>query len=245
MLAGYDESAKRAGITVLPGTGFDVVPSDCLALHLKNKLPDASHLQLAFAMSKGGLSRGTAKTSVEGLGYGSTIRSNGKLLSARLGEKIVEVDFGTFRSKAMNIPWGDISTAWRSTGIPNIEVYMGAPAKMIFYAKVSNYFNWLLRKQWIKKFLHQKLDGRPGGPDEQRRASGKSFLCGKVWNNAGDIRVSRIETLSGYSLTAKTSVLIAEKILSGNFKPGYQTPAMAYGEDLILEVMGTRREDVG
>jgi short subunit dehydrogenase-like uncharacterized protein len=244
MLTGYDEKAKRAGITILPGTGFDVVPSDCLALHLKNKLPDADHLQLAFAMSKGGLSRGTAKTSVEGLGHGSTIRSNGRLLPVPLGEKILEVDFGAFTRKALNIPWGDISTAWRSTGIPNIEVYMSAPDKMIFYAKVSNYFGWLLRMRWVKRILHRKLDERPAGPDEQRRTSGKSFLWGKVWNDAGDTHISRIETLNGYSLTAKTSTLIAEKILKGNFKPGYQTPAMAYGADVILEVMDTKRVDV-
>ena len=61
MLAGCDQKGKEAGITILPGTGFDVVPSDCLALHLKNKLPSATHLQLAFTMSKGGLSRGTKK----------------------------------------------------------------------------------------------------------------------------------------------------------------------------------------
>ncbi len=53
LLAGYDQKGKAAGIMIMPGTGFDVVPSDCLALHLKNRLPSATHLQLAFTMSKG------------------------------------------------------------------------------------------------------------------------------------------------------------------------------------------------
>lgn len=242
-LALLDAQAKAAGITILPGTGFDVVPSDCLAFHLKNRLPTATHLQLAFTMSKGGLSRGTSKTMVEGLGNGGMIRKEGKLTSIALGEKIMEVDFGAFKTKALCIPWGDISTAWRSTGIPNIEVYNGTTDKIIRSARISRYFNWLLRKRWVKNLLLKQIDKKTG-PSEERRAAGKSFLWGKVWDADGKNDESRLETLDGYTLTAKTSVLIAEKILRGDFKSGYQTPAMAYGADLILEMDGTKRFDL-
>ncbi len=244
MLAGYDDKAKQAGIMVMPGTGFDVVPSDCLALHLKNRLPSATHLQLAFTMSKGGLSRGTSKSMTEGLGYGGMIRTNGELTPIALGKKFMEIDFGSFKTKALNIPWGDISTAWRSTGIPNIEVYTGATDKMIINAKRSNYFNWLLRQPWLKNFMLKQIDKKPAGPSEEKRESGRSFLWGKVWDGSGKEYTSLLETPSGYSLTAKTAVLIAEKILASNFKTGYQTPAMMYGESLILEVATTKRVDV-
>lgn len=243
-LALHNEPAKRAGITIIPGTGFDVVPSDCLAVHLKNRLPTANNLQLAFSMAGGGLSRGTAKTSVEGLGYGSMVRTNGKLSPVALGGKVIEVDFGSFKSKALNIPWGDISTAWRSTGIPNIEIYMGASDKIIFYAKMSNYFNWLLRNRRVKNFLRKKIEDRPEGPDEKRRSDGRCYLWGKAWDQAGNIASSRMETTSGYALTAKASVLIAEKILQRNFKAGYQTPAGAYGEHLVMEIEGTQMKDL-
>jgi short subunit dehydrogenase-like uncharacterized protein len=241
LLAGYDDKGKQAGITLMPGTGFDVVPSDCLALHLKNKLPDASHLQLAFTMSKGGLSRGTKKSMAEGLGFGGMIRQDGKLLPINLGDKIMEIDFGGFKTPTLCIPWGDISTAWRSTGIPNIEVYTGATASMISRAKRSKYLNWLFRMAWVKKIMLKQIDKNPGGPSEEKLQTGKSYLWGKVWNEKGEQVEARLETFSGYLLTAKTSVLIAEKILSGNVKPGYQTPAMAYGEDLILEIEGSKR----
>ncbi len=243
LLAGYDQKGKDAGITIIPGTGFDVVPSDCLALHLKNRLPTATHLQLAFTMSKGGLSRGTSRTMTEGLGNGSLIRKNGKLTPINLGKKILEIDFGSFKTSTLNIPWGDISTAWRSTGIPNIEVYTGATASMIRNAKMSTYFNWLLRMRWVKNYLLKKVDQKPAGPSEEKRNSGRSFLWGKVWDVNGKECISRLETLSGYTLTAKTAVLIAEKILGGNFKTGYQTPAMAYGADLIMEIETTKRID--
>ncbi len=244
LLAGYDQKGKDAGITIMPGTGFDVVPTDCLALHLKNRLPSATHIQLAFTMSKGGLSRGTSKTMTEGLGNGSLIRKDGKLTPINLGEKVLEVDFGSFKAPTLNIPWGDISTAWRSTGIPNIEVYTGATDKMIRNAKMSKYFNWLLRQRWVKNYMLKKIDSKPAGPSEEKRNAGRSFLWGKVWDGNGKIAESRLETVSGYTLTAKTAVLIAEKILKGNFKSGYQTPAMAYGADLITEIEKTSRKDL-
>jgi short subunit dehydrogenase-like uncharacterized protein len=244
LLASYDQKAKEAGITIMPGTGFDVVPSDCLALHLRNRLPAATHLQLAFAMSKGGLSRGTKKSMTEGMGDGGQIRTNGKLEHLALGAKSMEVDFGSFKTPTLCIPWGDISTAWRSTGIPNIEVYTGATKSMIKNAKRTRYINWLLRMSWVKKFMLKKIDKQKPGPSDEKRESGRSFLWGKVWDEKGNTAESRLETVSGYTLTAKTAVLIAEKILAGNFKSGYQTPAMAYGEDLILEIENTKRTDL-
>jgi len=244
LLAGYDQRGKDAGITIMPGTGFDVVPSDCLALHLKNRLPSATHLQLAFTMSKGGISRGTSKSMTEGFGYGSLIRKNGKLTPIHLGEKVLEIDFGPFKTKTINIPWGDISTAWRTTGIPNIEVYTGATDKMIKSARMTKYINWFLRLRWVKRYMLKKIDERPAGPSEEKRNSGRSFLWGKVWDDSGKACVSQLETLSGYSLTAKTAVLIAQKILNGNFKTGYQTPAMTFGADLIMEIESTTRKDL-
>jgi short subunit dehydrogenase-like uncharacterized protein len=239
----YNDKARQAGIMIMPGTGFDVVPSDCLAVHLKIKLPSATHLQLAFAMSKGGLSRGTKKSMTEKLGSGSLIRRNGKLTVIPIGEKSMEVDFGSYRTKTLNIPWGDISTAWRSTGIPNIEVFAGATDKMIRNAKRSKYLNWLLRMRWVKNFMLKQIDKQPAGPTDEIRETGRAYLWGKVSDAAGNQFISTLEAPSGYALTAKTAVLIAEKILAGNFKPGYQTPAMMYGEDLILEIPTTSRVD--
>lgn len=242
-LAAYNEQGKNAGIMIMPGVGFDVVPSDCLAVHLKQRLPSATHLQLAFSMSKGGLSRGTARTAVESLGNGSTVRVAGKLEAVPFAEKLLEVDFGHYKTRAMNISWGDVSTAWRSTGIPNIEVYMGASNKLIRYAQLGKYVNWLLRQQWLKDYLQKKIDKRKPGPNDEQRKNGRSRLWGRVWDEPGKVCSSTLETISGYTLTANTSVLIAEKILHGNFKTGYQTPAMAYGPDLILEIENTTRVD--
>jgi short subunit dehydrogenase-like uncharacterized protein len=98
--------------------------------------------------------------------------------------------------------------------------------------------------QWVKKIMLKKIDKQKPGPSDEKRESGRSFLWGKVWSAEGKALESRLETVSGYTLTAKTAVLIAEKILGGNFKAGYQTPAMAYGADLIMEVATTTRKDL-
>jgi short subunit dehydrogenase-like uncharacterized protein len=239
LLATFDAAAKEAGIIVMPGTGFDVVPSDCLALHLKNRLPDATHLQLAFTMSGGGLSRGTARTMVDGLGSGGMIRKNGILVPLALGAKTMSIRFCTGIRKTMCIPWGDISTAWRSTGIPNIEVYTGVSAGTIVGARLIKPFNWLLRMPAVKKLLRNKVDTRPSGPSEEKRSAGKSYLWGRVTNASGNIVEARLKTMSGYSLTATTSVLVAQKLLAKETQPGYFTPAQYFGDGLIFEVEGT------
>jgi short subunit dehydrogenase-like uncharacterized protein len=240
-LTAYDVEAKNAGVMILPGTGFDVVPSDCLALYLKNKLPSASHLVLAFKNSQGGMSRGTTRTMIEGLGQGSVVRKNGVLVRTPLGKEVREIDFGPVRARCLNIPWGDISTAWHSTGIPNIEVYMAASDRTISSARMSRYLNWLLRREWVKTFLKKKADQRGAGPSSDKRQSSKSILWGSVSDDAGNSATATVETMNGYTLTANASVLIAEKILNNNFTKGYQTPATAYGPDLILELEDTVR----
>lgn len=239
MLAGYHSKAKDRGILVMPGVGFDVVPSDCLAVHLKSRMPDATLLQLAFTMSKGGVSRGTARTMIEGLGYGSMIRRNGHLTPIALGEKTMEIDFGGFRRKTLCIPWGDIATAWRSTGIPNIEVYSAVPGKIISLARMSRPFNWLLRQAWLRKYLRCKVDLRPPGPDDEKLNKGKSNLWGRVRNNKGATLEARLQTVNGYLLTARMAALIGTRLTSSDVQPGYYTPAHYFGEGLIFETEGS------
>jgi short subunit dehydrogenase-like uncharacterized protein len=228
--------AKNANVMVMPGVGFDVVPSDCLANHLHSWMPDATSLYLAFAALKGGFSRGTAKTMVENLGNGVMRRKDGNLTEERPGYEVREINFGPFTATAAAISWGDISTAYFSTKIPNITVYMAMPKPLIQQMKRSHYFNWFFRLPWIKSFLKKLIDKRKPGPDEQQRNTGKSYFWGCVENEKKERKELRLETPEGYRLTAITSALIADKVLHDQIAIGYQTPASAYGKNLILEV---------
>jgi short subunit dehydrogenase-like uncharacterized protein len=238
----YDDAAKKAGVMIMPGVGFDVVPTDCIALFLKNKMPDAVELKLAFASLGGRLSHGTATTMAEGMGGKSAARKDGKIVPVPLGHKGMTVDFGVKEIFVMTIPWGDISTAYTTTGIPNIETYTGVSPKTYKMLKYQSLFNWLLRTSFMRNRELKKIKARPAGPSDEQRAKSASVVWGEVRNIKGETARARLTGPDGYTLTAHASLIIAKKILEGNFKPGYQTPAGCYGADLILEVPNVKRE---
>jgi len=238
----YDAMAKQAGIMLLPGAGFDVVPTDCTALLLKKLLPDAVSLKLAFATLGGALSHGTATTMITKLGGGGAVRKNGRIISVPLGKKGMWVDFGIKRLFVMTIPWGDIATAYFSTGIPDIESYTGVSPTIYRLLKLQFLFNWLLRTNFLRKIIKKKIDKRPPGPDDEQRSKAMSLIWGEVENARKEKATVRMSCPDGYTLTAHSSLLIAQKILQGNFKPGYQTPATAYGENLVIELPGVKRK---
>ncbi|MCW5961245.1 MAG: saccharopine dehydrogenase NADP-binding domain-containing protein [Pyrinomonadaceae bacterium] len=241
-MSARDEEAKKAGIMIMPGVGFDVVPSDCLALHLKNRLPEATHLSLAFH-GLGGISHGTQKTMTMNIGSGGAIRKDGQIVSVPAAYKSREIDFGEEKKTATTIPWGDVSTAYYSTGIPNIEVYTVVPEKQLTLLKMSRYLGWLLKTEPVQNFLMKQIP--EGGPDANARKNGKTYLWGQVIDNKGNRLEARQICPEGYTTTYLTALKIIEKILDGSYETGFQTPAKAYGADLILEIEGVVRENIG
>ncbi len=240
MLKKYDAAAKEKNIMVMPGAGFDVVPTDCIALQLKNKMPDATHLKLAFASIGGGLSHGTATTMTGKIGEGGAARENGMIVRKPLGQKGIWVSFGKKNLFVMTIPWGDISTAYTTTGIPNIETYTGMAPKVYRILKLQWAFNWLLRTEFVRNIIRKKIKAKPAGPSDEQRKISSSLVWGEATNPSGEKLTACISCLDGYSLTAHSSLLISKKILDGNFKTGYQTPSGCYGENLIMEVPGSK-----
>lgn len=236
-----DQRARQAGIMVMPGVGFDVVPSDCLALYLKNRLPSATQLQLAF-YGIGRMSHGTRSTMTMNVGRGGAVRRDGKIVQVPAAWRTREIDFGESKKLAVTIPWGDVSTAYYSTGIPNIEVYTVVPKSALKGIKMTRYIGWLMQTGPIQKYLHKKIPA--GGPTDQERIKGKSLLWGLVSDSSGRTVEARLQGPEGYTLTALTTLKVAEKVLNGEAPIGFQTPAKAFGADLILEVEGTRRQDV-
>lgn len=241
--AGRDAEAASAGVMLMPGTGFDVVPSDCLALHLAKRLPSTTHLRLAFTSVGGGSSHGTALTIVEGLNKPNLVRRNGVITPVRTGELSAVVDFGRGARSALGIPWGDVSTAFVSTRIPNIEVYMGMPRAAVLGAKVTGRLGGLLGAAPIQRALKHRIDAGPAGPTDEQRKAALSLLVGEARDGSTTVS-TRLQVLEGYTLTALTSLAIAERVLAGTFEPGYRTPASLLGSDFILAFEGTERTDL-
>ncbi len=237
-MARRDKQAKEANIMIMPGVGFDVVPSDCLALHLKNLLPSATDLTLAF-YGMGKISHGTLATMTLNIGSGGAIRRDGKITKVPAAWKTREIDFGAVKKTAVTIPWGDVSTAFYSTGIPNIEVYTVVPESNLRMMKLSRYIGWLLSTKSAQNYLQKQIPA--GGPNDEERAKGKTFLWGEAKDEGGNKVEAHLQCPEGYETTVQTALLICEKILDGNFKIGFQTPAKCYSADLILEIENTSR----
>lgn len=242
-LAARRAEAEAAGVMLLPGVGFDVVPSDCLAAHLKRRLPSATRLTLAI-QGLGRISHGTATTMVENINRGGVVRRDGRLTPVPSAWRTREVDFGRGPVNATTIPWGDIATAFYSTGIPNIEVYAAMPASARRMMKASRRLGPLLATAPVQRFLKSRIKAQPAGPSEAERARGASFVWGEVEDDSGEKRSSRLRGPEGYTLTAMTALAIVERVLAGDVTAGFQTPSLAYGPDFILGIEGVERFDL-
>ena len=238
-MAQRDKMAKDAGIMIMPGVGFDVVPTDSLAAHLKEKMPDAIDLTLAF-YGLGRISHGTQSTMTMNVGKGGAIRKDGNITPVRSAWDTREIDFGEHTKTAVTIPWGDVSTSYYTTGIPNIKVYTVVPEKQIKLLKMSRYVGWLLASKPAQSYLQKQIP--PGGPSEEEREKGKTFLWGRVEDKNGNSVEARLQGPEGYKFTMLTALKIAERITSGDFEKGFQTPAGCYGPEMVMEIEGVTRQ---
>ena len=239
-----DAVARAAGVLVCPGTGFDVVPTDCLALTLARALPDASRLALGFD-SRSGLSRGTAATSIEGLGNGSCVREAGTLRRIPLGSRARRIDFGAGEKLATAIPWGDVSTAYRTTGIPDIEVFIPVSPKALANLRRLGRFGWLLRRRAVQSFLKSRIAKREPGPDASAREKTPVHVWGEATNASGRVLSARIRVPNGYTVTKDAAVAIAERLLEDDVPAGFTTPARLMGSDFVTRLPGASQVSLG
>jgi short subunit dehydrogenase-like uncharacterized protein len=236
----HDAAAREAGIVICPGVGFDVVPTDCIALSLKQALPDASQLALGFD-SRSALSRGTAATSAEGLGRGSRVRRGGRLVRIPLGSRTRRIDFGAGEKLATAIPWGDVSTAYHTTGIPDIEVYVPVSPRALANLRRLGRLGWLLRRRSVQALMRWGIRRGPAGPTAQERERAPVHVWGEARNAAGRVVTARVRVPNGYTLTTDAAIAIARRLLEPGARPGFTTPARLMGADFVSKLPGATR----
>jgi len=242
-LARRDGEAREAGVTLMPGVGYDVVPTDSLSAHLHERLPDATHLSLALSAS-GSLSGGTLKTLINGFGSGSAVREGGQLRAIPSASKHRVVDFGSGTETVMTIPWGDLSTASRTTGIPNIAVYVAVPDAVRHALMIARPFEGVFAADPVQRVLKRLVDRFVDGPSEADRAGNETVIWGEAWSEeTGETVQSILRTPDTYALTVEAALACAERDLDGEAAAGFQTPAGAFGPDLVLELPGVSRRD--
>lgn len=236
-----DAEARDAGVTLVPGVGFDVVPTDCLAASLAGRLPQAETLVLAFASTGGGPSRGTAKTVVEGLAAGGAIRKDGRIRRVPLGWRATTIPFRDRPRLAVTIPWGDVSTAYRSTGIPNIAVLLAVPPAVPRALPLLRPLASLLRIDPVRRAVQDLLDRMVEGPDPEERRATRVRVWGRVTEPGGRSIEGWATTPDGYDFTAVSAVACVRRLLAEPV-PGALTPALAFGTGLVAELPGCELE---
>jgi short subunit dehydrogenase-like uncharacterized protein len=238
----YDERARQAGVMLLPGIGFDVVPSDCLAAHVAARVEQPRSVRIALAAG-GTPTHGTAKTALQMLSAPLRVRRGGRLVELPSGSLSRRFDFGEGPVACVGVPMGDVVTAGRSTGAPDVEVYMRGSTGLRLALRTAQLFGPILSSGPVQGALGRWIDRLPEGPSEEERLGTRARVVAEAESGARVAR-ARIETPSGYETTRLAGIEAARRILAGEVKPGFQTPATAFGADFVLSLPGVKREDL-
>lgn len=249
-----DDEAIDAGVTLLPSAGFSSVPLDCLAAHLAERLPDATSLVLGVDSFRVP-SIGTIRTVIEGIEDGGAIRRDGRLELVPAAWRTRRIDFGRGTRPAVTVPMGDVSTAYYTTGVANVEAYalMPQPARLVL--KGHRYVAPLLTPTPVRWTLKRLAGLVREGPSESARERGSAYLWGEARaadsdefdsgddgefgsGNDGETAVARLETPDPYEVTVDAAVTVTERVLEGHAESGFQTPARAFGADFVLDLTG-------
>ncbi len=213
---------------------------------LKNRLPSATHLSLGLSTEgPARLPRGTAMTSLELLPLRAMIRRNGRLTDVPFGSDTRQIDFGRGPVRTTPVPWGDVSTAYRSTGIANVAAYAVVPPLSAALGSASRFLGPLFRVPAVKRGLRRLLLAGPRGQTPEERAQTRTTVWGEVTDNRGGRASARMYGLEpGVTWTVLAALAVLRRALRGEAPPGFQTPAMAYGPGLATECEGVTLEDL-
>jgi short subunit dehydrogenase-like uncharacterized protein len=212
--------AAESGVMLLPGVGWDVVPTDCLAVHVARRVQDPQSLSIALQVA-GSISRGSARSISEIIGAGLLARIDGQLVATPDAQPR-HFDFGDGLELCAPLSFGDLVTGWHSTGIPNISMFVhfsGEP------------------------FPEGDLSQVPEGPDAQQREAHRARAVAEVTGADGTMARSVIETVNGYTYTPLAAVEAARRVMSGERRPGFETPAKLLGIGFAESIAGTAITD--
>ncbi|TVQ35910.1 MAG: NAD-dependent epimerase/dehydratase family protein [Spirochaetaceae bacterium] len=232
----------NAGIMVMPGVGFDIVPSDYLACYVKTRLPSADRLVLAFGKVDS-VSRGTAATVLDQLGRPGLVRREGKIAEVSTAWRQRSFDFGNGPELSITAPLADVFSAYYTTGIPDIECYVALPCRVSGWAlKIAHRF---IRPQWFRGLLRRRLQKQDkAGPDAHQRAVGNSVIFAEASSREGQRVQAIMRGPEPYTMTALVAAAAVQCTLDGKARPGFQTPSPTFGAALISAVEDFEVEDL-
>lgn len=252
-IADRDDDAADAGVTLLPGAGFSVVPMDCLAAHLVDRLPEAETLAMGVDSLRPP-SIGTVRTVLEGVEDGGAVYRDGELEEVPAAWRTRRIDFGRGERPGVTMPMGDVATAHYTTGVPNVTVYALMPQPARLALKSHRYLAPVLAAPPVREGLKRIAGLVREGPASWSRKRGSAYIWGEARAEDADETpadeidadadataervVSRLRTPDPYVVTVDAAVATTERVLEGEADDGYQTPAGAFGAEFVLDLEG-------
>lgn len=216
-----DNEAKAAGIVLMPGGGGSVAMLGSLAGHAVGKVRDPRKIRIALHVA-GGLSRGSAISAMENVTTQTLARIDGKLVSAP-AEGIRKFDFGKGAVDCFPVTLPDLITIWRSTGVPDIETFVHVTGD---------------------GFPQGDLSLLPDGPSEEDRLANRYQAAVEVTDAEGQVTRSLLDTVNGYTFTAMAAAEAGRRVLAGEVRPGFQTPAVLFGSGFAQTIADTTIVDI-
>jgi len=240
-----DAEAKERGVALIPGVGFDVIPSNCLCAYVAAKVEQPHTLEFALA-GIGTLSPGTVKSAVPLVLGGGKVFRDGRETPWPLGKGTRRVKLSTREVWAAVAPISDLYAAQRATQIPNVTAYFAVPSRFASLGRIG----WplgvvalpLLRAVLGGGRLDATIEKRVKGGTAESRAAGHSHLWARAEGPRGSAE-AWLDCSEGYEFTGHAAVLAVERVIA-HAPRGALAPAVAFGADFVLEVPGGRRTDV-
>lgn len=208
--------AKAKTVMLMPGVGWDVVPTDSLAVHVAQRVEQPQALSIALQVP-GSMSRGSAKSVGEIINAGVLARVDGELI-ATPDAAPRHFDFGQGPVLCVPLSFGDLVTGWHSTGIANIAMFVHIADDA---------------------FPAGDLSQMPEGPTAEERDAHRARAVIEVTGAEGAVARSVIETVNGYAYTPLAAIEAARRVLNGDRQPGFATPAKVFGGGFAESIAGT------
>lgn len=216
-----DDDARAAGVMLLPGSGGSVAMLGSLAGHAVARVDNPRKIRIALEVA-GAMSRGSATSANQGM-VAQTLRLVDGQLVARSAEHVRDFDFGNGPQSSFPVTLPDLVTIHQATGVPDIETFVHVSAGAL---------------------PTENIDHLPVGPSAQQRAANRYHAAVEVTDVDGGVTRAILDTVNGYTFTSIAAAQAARRVLAGEAKPGFQTPAGLFGNGFAETIADTRIIDI-
>ncbi|MCI0755043.1 saccharopine dehydrogenase family protein [Teichococcus vastitatis] len=212
----YDAQARATGVMLLPGSGGSVAMLGSLAGRAAERVGRPHTIRVALHVA-GAMSRGSAISAHENLTAECLERVGGVLQTHEPGIT-TNFDFGSGSVPCFPVTLPDLVTLWRALRAPNIATFVHVSGSA---------------------FPTGDLDTLPDGPSTEEREANRYQASIEVTGAGGETVRAILDTVNGYSFTPLAAAEAARRVLAGEARPGFQTPAELFGNGFAETIADT------